>query len=210
MYEKEEMVKRITPVGRGGLVPSWLGRIGWGSVLAGTVVMISVASVLTGIGIFVGLVTTTIVSLDTLSAISVGVGVWTLVSILASFFLGGYVAATLARARSSSDGLWHGFVLWALPTGIGVLLFAIALLLTIVLGGITALAITGIIAGTVIIPPASFLAADNIATRVIGFFILASLLGLVTSLLGGWAGSGRMSAEEARTREEETYRRRTA
>jgi hypothetical protein len=178
--------------------------------LAGTVVIISIESVLIGAGILMGFGTAAITSLTALSRITIGIGIWTLVSVLISFFVGSYVTAVLARARFSEDGLWHGFIEWAFSTAIGILLGVSALLLAIILWGITINAIVSVTTATVSFTPSEIQAGANLVFRAAGFFLLGSLLSLVTSLLGGWAGSGRMSREEAYIEEENRRRRRTA
>lgn len=117
--------------------------IDWPAILAGGVIAAGIALVFSGFGGALGL-----------SAVSVepgegstfwGVmlfGVWMLVTLLASYFVGGYVAGRMRKRMDAADanevrtrdGL-HGLVVWALGALIGGLLLSSALVGTARLAG---------------------------------------------------------------------------
>jgi hypothetical protein len=100
--------------------------IRWGAVLAGVAVGLSVQLALSLLGIAAGL-----------SAMPAGADeaaeimplVWAGVSMLASAFVGGYVAARMSGFKRKADGILHGAVSWAVTT----ILFAV---LATTIGGV--------------------------------------------------------------------------
>jgi hypothetical protein len=160
-------------------------------VLAGVFVAIAAQILLSAFGVAVGFGTATVTSLAALRSVSLGVAVWTGISAVIASFIGGYVASRMVDVQFTSDGIWHGVVVWAFALIAGILFGLIggAGLLGLAANSIAALR-TGIpatIGGTV----ATTLARDA------GYFLLGSLLSLAAAVLGGWLGSARMSRSRA-------------
>lgn len=95
-----------------------VSAIRWGAVLAGVAVGVSVQMALTLLGIATGL---TAMSVSEGEASGTGPLIWAGVSMLASAFFGGYVAARMSGLKRKADGVLHGAVSWAVTT----ILFAV-------------------------------------------------------------------------------------
>jgi len=86
-------------------------RVRWGPILGGLVTALSLQLVLSALGAAVGL--------STLSAgaqagdVGIGVGIWTVLSILIALFLGGYATARASGPMSRTSSLINGAILWS-------------------------------------------------------------------------------------------------
>jgi len=97
-----------------------LNRIAWGAVLAGVVIALVTQLVLNMIGLGVGVST-----LDpaagaaenpSATTLSIGAGIWFVLSGVIASFAGGYAAGRLAGKPKESTAGWHGLTAWALTT----------------------------------------------------------------------------------------------
>lgn len=174
-------------------------RIRWGPVLAGLVVAISSQLVLSGIGAAIGLTTLANSGAPRSDAGDIGsaVGIWSIISLLISLFLGGWVTARSCGPMTRSTALLNGAVLWATTLAIS------AWLLSSGVSG--AFGIVASNAGEIInqapqtgvdIPnQAPNLTAEETrdvagnAARVGWSFAFGSLLGLVAALIGASVGT---------------------
>ncbi|WP_029904233.1 hypothetical protein [Prevotella sp. 10(H)] len=93
------------------------GRVSWGSVIAGVITVIAISILLSILGSSVGLFMFDPTSGDPVSGIGTTMGIWTVVSLLLSLAAGGFVAGKL----SGSDGMIHGFLVWASTLIIGII-----------------------------------------------------------------------------------------
>jgi len=93
--------------------PAALPAIRWGAVLAGVAVGVSVQLALTLLGIATGLSTTQVAEGE---GLGMGALIWAGLSMLASAFVGGYVAARMSGLKRKADGVLHGAVSWAVTT----------------------------------------------------------------------------------------------
>ncbi len=109
-------------------------RISWGAALAGVALAIAVQLVLMMIGLGIGLSTVDVsagaAGVPSASSLSVGGGIWWLVSSLIATIAGAYVAARLAGIPVRLDGALHGLLSWAIT------LLVTVYLLTSAVGGI--------------------------------------------------------------------------
>jgi len=210
MEQEKNVDARVFPFQRGGLVPSWLSRISWGSVVAGTAAAISIWLVIVTIGALISFAVATVTSLEALISVGAIIGIWVLFGAVLSFLSGGYIAAAIAHARYSGDGVWHGFAVWSLTIAIAVILGAFMVSLAVILGGITAAVTVGVLGEPIQVAPEQFQAAANNVVTFSGLLLLLLILSLLASLLGGWAGSGKLSLEEAEALEAERRRGRPA
>jgi len=95
-------------------------RISWSAVLAGAVIAVTAYLILITLGIAVGLsLTHTRLSY---SAIGIGAGIWALVSMLVSVFVGGCVCSRCTAGENKTEAAMGGVVVW------GVVMFMLALL----------------------------------------------------------------------------------
>jgi hypothetical protein len=103
-------------------------RVRWGPILAGLFAALSTRAILTILGIAVA--GSTYDPGDSARAFGIGAGIWSAISALIAFFIGGWVAARSAALRGHSAGLLNGTMVWAV---------AIPLMLYLVMGGIGSL-----------------------------------------------------------------------
>ncbi len=100
------------------VLPQALERISWGAILAGAVVALMTQLTLNLLAVAIGASTLNPADDESASAAEVGKG--TVVSIglvmLASLFVGGWMAARFAGTPERLDGLLHGLIVWGLVT----------------------------------------------------------------------------------------------
>jgi hypothetical protein len=92
-----------------------LNEISWGAVIAGAIIGLVVQLILNLVGIGVGLSTVNAVAGDSPSAssISIGAGLWWVISGIIAAGIGGYLAGRLSGKPSQSTTAYHGLVAWA-------------------------------------------------------------------------------------------------
>jgi len=117
------------------------GRISWGSVFAGLITVIAISILLSILGSSIGLFMFDPTDNHPMSGIGTTMGIWTAVSLLLSLAAGGFVAGKLA----ASDGMIHGFLVWALTLIIGIIFVVMVTasavrLTTNILGSVTSAA----------------------------------------------------------------------
>jgi hypothetical protein len=128
MAEEVHRVELPAPVERGTMASAYLN---WSSILAGAIVAPALSFVLISFGSAIGLAVASPSSSwrDTSSALVLLGGLWLLLTSMASFGLGGYLAGRLRPSWSSSvshevefrDGV-HGLLVWGFAIIIGALL----------------------------------------------------------------------------------------
>ena len=104
-------------------------RVRWGPILAGLFAALSTLTLLSVLGLAIGL--TAWDRGDNTRAYSIGAGIWSIITALISFFVGGWLAARSAAAAGERNGVLNGSMVWAV---------AIPLMLFAVGGGFAALA----------------------------------------------------------------------
>ncbi|TAI60808.1 PhnA-like protein [Bradyrhizobium sp. Leo170] len=105
-----------------------LNQISWGAVFAGATIALVMQMILNMIGIGVGLSTVDVVAGDTPSAgsLSIGAGIWWVISGIVAAAIGGYIAGRLSGKASQSTTAYHGLIAWAVSTLIVVYLLSSA------------------------------------------------------------------------------------
>jgi hypothetical protein len=105
-----------------------LNQVAWGAVFAGAAIALVMQIILNMIGLGVGLSTLDIAEGDSPSvgSMSVGAGVWFVVSGILAAGLGGYIAGRLSGKASSSTTAYHGLISWAVSTLVVVYLLSAA------------------------------------------------------------------------------------
>ncbi|MET4044904.1 hypothetical protein ABIC03_006633 [Bradyrhizobium sp. RT6a] len=95
-----------------------LNEVAWGAVFAGAVIGLVMQIILNMVGLGVGLSTMDIAQGDAPSAgsMSVGAGIWFVVSGIVAAALGGYIAGRLSGKASQSTTAYHGLISWAVST----------------------------------------------------------------------------------------------
>jgi len=86
-------------------------RVRWGPILGGLVTALSLQLVLSALGAAVGL--STLSGGAQAGDVGIGVGIWTVISVLISLFLGGYATARACGPMSRASALINGAILWS-------------------------------------------------------------------------------------------------
>lgn len=89
-------------------------RLSWGAIFAGFVVATMTQIVLSLLGVAVGFTTWDVG--DPARDLGMGLGIWMVVSTLASLFVGGLTTGRLAGVLTRGDGAIHGVVMWGIAT----------------------------------------------------------------------------------------------
>jgi hypothetical protein len=92
-----------------------LNEISWGAVFAGAIIGLVVQLILNMVGIGVGLSTVDAMAGDSPSAssLSLGAGLWWVISGIIAAAIGGYLAGRLSGKPSQSTAAYHGLIAWA-------------------------------------------------------------------------------------------------
>lgn len=92
-----------------------LHEISWGAVIAGAIIGLVVQLILNLVGLGIGLSTVDAVAGDSPSAasISMGAGLWWVISGIVAAAIGGYLAGRLSGKPSQSTTAYHGLISWA-------------------------------------------------------------------------------------------------
>jgi uncharacterized protein YjbJ (UPF0337 family) len=95
-----------------------LNQVSWGAVFAGATIALVVQLILNMVGIGVGLSTIDVAAGDTPSAgsLSIGAGIWWVISGIVAAAVGGYIAGRLSGKASQSTTAYHGLIAWGVAT----------------------------------------------------------------------------------------------
>ena len=181
-------------------VTDYHDRVRWGPILAGLVVAISSQLVLTALGAAIGLTTLASSGAPRSNAgdVGLGVGIWSIISLLIALFLGGWITARACGPMNRSTALLNGAILWATTLAISTWLLASG-----VSGAFGVLASnageiinqaqqTGVNPQQTVDPNLTAQEAQNLASNAAkaGWsFALGALLGLVAALIGASVGT---------------------
>jgi len=174
-------------------------RVRWGPIISGLVVAIATQLVLSGLGAATGAgnIAESGAPRTNAGGVGIGVGVWAIISLFISLFVGGWTCARACGPMNRSTALLNGAILWATTLAIGSWLLASGI--TGAFGVVASNA--GAVAnqvhqGTVNVPnnvpgitaQQTRDLAGNTA-KASGFFVFGSLLGLVASMIGASIGT---------------------
>lgn len=176
-------------------------RVRWGPILGGLFIALSLQLILSAIGTAIG--ATGIASSDAprsnTDTVGTAVGIWSIISLLISLFVGGLATSRASGPLNKSTALLNGAILWAATLIIGAFLVS---------SGVSgAFGIVASNAGEIVnqaqqgganlpanTPEVSAQQAREIASnisKVSGYFALGSLFGLIASLIGSSVGNTR-------------------
>lgn len=96
-------------------------RLSWGAVFAGLVVALALQAVLMLLGTAIGL---TAMDDGAGRGLGIGAGIWLILSVLVSLYVGGLVTGRLAGVLTRGDGALHGILMWGLSTILALYLVA--------------------------------------------------------------------------------------
>ena len=166
-------------------------RIRWGPIIAGIFVALATQLILSALGAAVGLTAGA-------TGGAAGVGIWASVSLLASLFLGSWVAAAGCSPMNKKTAMLHGLILWATTLALSAWLLASGV------SGAFGLAASN--AGEVLnqvqqpggvdvpnqvpnVPTDKLKQVADGSAKAAWTFIIGSLLGLAASLIGASVGA---------------------
>lgn len=171
-------------------------RVRWGPILAGIAISIATQLILGALGVAIGLGTG---ATDANGRnIAIGVGIWSIISLLISLFIGSWVMARTCGPMNNKTALLNGAILWATTLAISSWLLATGISGTF---GVVAANAGEILdqvqepGGATLpnqAPTATAAQARNLAeqaARSAWSFIIGSLLGLAASLIGASVGA---------------------
>lgn len=171
----------------------------WGPIFSGLVIAIGTQLVLSALGAAIGLsnIANSGAPRSIAGSVGTGVGIWSIISLLISLGVGGWVTARACGPMNRSTALLNGAILWATTLTIGSWLLANGVAGTFgVVAANAGEAINQAQQGNVNLPnqPPAVSAQDarNIAENAAkaGWsFLFGSLLGLVASMAGASAGA---------------------
>lgn len=171
-------------------------RVRWGPIISGILIALATQLVLSALGAAIGLTSLANSGAPRTNAndVGVGVGIWSIISLLIGLFVGGWVAARTSGPMNRNTALLNGAILWAATLTIGSWLIANGV------AGTFGVAASN--AGEVInqpqvnvpnrIPNVSAQQAREIAgnaAKAGWSFLLGSLLGLIASMGGAAVGA---------------------
>ncbi|UFP94956.1 hypothetical protein [Gloeobacter morelensis] len=101
-------------------------RVRWGPIVAGLVVAIGTQLVLSSLGAALGLTAIATSDAPRSSSDDIGsaIGIWTILSLFASLFAGGWVTARTSGPITRNGALLNGAILWATTLALGSYLLA--------------------------------------------------------------------------------------
>jgi hypothetical protein len=185
------IVDRTVPVA----ATTYHDQVRWGPIVAGLVTALSTQLVLSALGVAIGMSSIGGSGAPRSEAGGVGmnIGIWSIISLLISLFVGGWIAARTAGRMSRNAALLNGAILWASTLALSAWLLS---------SGVTgAFGLAASNAGSLIdqaqqtpTTPSPAITAQEArdlagnAAKVSWSFVMGSLLGLAAALIGSAAG----------------------
>jgi hypothetical protein len=197
-YTNEPVNRVVEPM---GVVPvaEYHDLVRWGPIIAGLVTAISSQLVLTALGAAIGLTTLANSGTPQANAGDVGsaVGIWSIISLFISLFLGGWVTSRACGPMNRKTALLNGAILWATTLAVSAWLISSGVSGAF---GIAASNAGEILNQTGNVPSPADVQAPNVTTQEaqnlagnsakVGWsFALGSLLGLAASMIGAAVGA---------------------
>jgi len=200
MAYTNEPINRVADPAATLPVAEYHDLVRWGPIFAGLVTAISSQLVLTALGAAIGLTSLANSGTPTADASEVGsaVGIWSIISLFISLFLGGWITARACGPMNRKTALLNGAILWATTLAVSAWLIS---------SGVSgAFGIAASNAGEIInqagvnvpapgaidAPNVTAQEAQNIASNsaTVGWsFTLGSLLGLAAAMIGSAIGA---------------------
>lgn len=195
--------ERTVPV----VASNYHDQVRWGPIIAGIAIALSTQLVLSALGVAIGASSLGDSGAPRTEAggVGIGIGIWSIVSLLISLFVGGWIAARTSGRMNRNTALLNGAILWASTLALS------AWLLSSGVSGAFGVAASN--AGSVInqvrqaapnatagvitgrdVPPVPTITAQQTrdiagnTAKVSWSFVFGSLLGLVAALIGSAIG----------------------
>lgn len=178
-------------------------RVRWGPIISGIVIALATQLILSALGAAIGASSIAGSGAPRSNAGDVGtsVGIWSIISLLISLFVGSWVAARACGPMNRSTALLNGAILWATTLALSSWLLANGVSSAFGLAASAASNVAGDVAnqvqrGAVELPnQAPNVTAEQTrdiagnTAKGLWSFVIGSLLGLVASLIGASAGA---------------------
>lgn len=178
-------------------------RVRWGPIISGIVIALATQLILSALGAAIGASSIAGSGAPRSNAGGVGtsVGIWSIISLLISLFVGSWVAARACGPMNRSTALLNGAILWATTLALSSWLLANGVSSAFGLAASAASNVAGDVAnqvqrGAVELPNQAPSVSAEQARDIAGntakglwSFVIGSLLGLVASLVGASAGA---------------------
>jgi hypothetical protein len=199
------ITKRQTPVAIG----DYHDHVRWGPILSGLVVALSTQLILSALGAAIGStgIANSAAPRTNAGDVATGVGIWSIISLFISLFIGGWVTARACGPMNRNTAMLNGAILWATTLAISAWLVSsgVAGAFGVVASNAGAV-INQAQQGTAQLPAQApnvtaeqaRAIADNIA-RVGWTFTIGSLLGLAAAIIGASIGTRRPRAVTTQT-----------
>lgn len=176
-------------------------RVRWGPILAGLMVAVTTQLILTGLGAAIGMTSLAGSGAPRSNAdnVGLGIGIWSIISLLISLFVGGWVTARACGPMNRNTALLNGAILWATTLAISAWLLASGVsgafgILASNAGEIINQTQQSVTDPTAVVPNPGATAQDarnfaGNAAKAGWTFTIGSLLGLVAALIGSSLGA---------------------
>jgi len=174
-------------------------RVRWGPILSGLVIALATQLILSALGAAIGATTIAGSGAPRTNAdnAAAAVGVWSIVSLFISLFVGGWVTARACGPMNKNTALLNGAILWATTLALSSWLLASGVsgafgVVAANAGDIVNQVQQGAVNVPATAPDVTAQQTRDIAgntAKVGGSFVLGSLLGLAASLVGASAGT---------------------
>lgn len=186
-------------------VADYHDRVRWGPILSGLVIALATQLILSALGAAIGATTIAGSGAPRTNAdnAAAAVGIWSIVSLFISLFVGGWVTARACGPMNKNTALLNGAILWATTLALSSWLLASGVsgafgVVAANAGDIVNQVQQGAVNVPTTTPDVTAQQTRDIAgntAKVGGSFVLGSLLGLAASLVGASTGTRSPRAE---------------
>jgi hypothetical protein len=185
------MTDRTAPVA----MTSYHDQVRWGPILGGLVVALSTQLVLSALGAAVGLssIGGSGTPRSAIGQVGVNIGIWSIVSLFISLFMGGWITGRTAGRMGRNSALLNGAILWASMLALSAWLLSSGV--TGAFGIVASNASSMMERSSQMMPSSSSMITAqetrdlaSSAAKASGSFVLGALLGLGAALLGAGVG----------------------
>jgi hypothetical protein len=183
------------------VVADYHDRVRWGPIFSGLVVALSSQLVLSALGAAIGLsgIANSGAPRSDLGGVGSAIGIWSIISLLISLLIGGWVTARACGPMSRNSALLNGAILWATTLALSAWLLSSGVSGAFGVAASNAGAVADQVQQGAVNVPNNVPSATADQTRDIAgnvakggwSFAIGSLLGLVASLIGSVIGTRR-------------------
>jgi hypothetical protein len=170
-------------------------QVRWGPIVAGLVTALSTQLVLSALGVAIGMsnIGGSEAPRSDVGGVGVGIGIWSIISLLIALFVGGWIATRAAERMGRNAALLNGAILWASTLALSAWLLSSGVTGAFGLAASNADNRVNQVQRNPAVSTPAMTAQDardlaGNAAKVSGSFVFGSLLGLAAALSGSAAG----------------------